>query len=90
MPCDRVAPPPALPDRIGLFDVGFRGDVARGALQVVGHGPVVLVAERVLHQFATTGPTPPSCAWPKASCVPASARNLPSGLVLPSETTMTQ
>ena len=27
---------------------------------------------------AISGPTPPSCAWPNASSVPASARNLPS------------
>ena len=36
---------------------------------------------------ATTGPTPPSCAWPKASVRPWSARNLPSAPLAPSETT---
>ena len=38
-----------LAHRVGLVDVDLRGDVARGALQVVGHRPVVLVAELLAH-----------------------------------------
>jgi len=33
---------------------------------------------------------PPSCAWPNASFVPCSARNVPSGWCAPSETTIVQ
>ena len=40
-----------LADRVGLLDVDLRGDVARGALQVVGDGPVILVVELRLHQL---------------------------------------
>ena len=36
--------------RISLFDVGSRREVARGALQVVSHGPVKLVTECLLDQ----------------------------------------
>ena len=38
----------ALAQLVGLLHVGLRRDVARRALQVVGHGPVELVAERLL------------------------------------------
>jgi hypothetical protein len=79
-----------LADRVGLLDVGLGGDVARGALQVVGHAPVVLEAEALLDDRAMTGATPPSWAWPKASRRPWSARNLPSALFTPSETTTVQ
>ena len=37
-----------LTDRVGLLDVHLRGHVARGALQIVGDGPVKFVAERFL------------------------------------------
>ena len=44
-----------LPDRVGLLDVHLGGDVARGALQVVGNGPVELVAECFLGQLRNLG-----------------------------------
>ena len=76
-----------LADRVGLLEVGLRREMARRALQVVGDRPVVLVAELVLARCAAiSGPTPPSCAWPNASRVPASARSLPSASCRPSET----
>ena len=34
---------------VGVAHVGRRRDVARGALQVVGHRPVELVAQRLTH-----------------------------------------
>ncbi len=39
----------------GLFDIGLGGDVARGALQVVGQGPVHLVAECILDLAGQVG-----------------------------------
>src|SRR6185369_3101064 len=41
--------------RIGLVEVGLRGDVARGTLQVIGHRPVLLELELRLHEVRQHG-----------------------------------
>ncbi len=40
---------------VGLLEVGLRGNVAGGALQVVGNGPVVLVAQFLLDHVGQCG-----------------------------------
>ena len=76
---------------VGLLHVGLGGDVARGALQVVRHAPVVLVAETFLddggHHRCDTAELGMAEG---VACRPWSARNLPSGLFTPSDTTTVQ
>ena len=72
----------ALAEVVGLLDVGLRGDVPRRALQVVGHRPVELVAERVLDHVAR----PPARRrragrGRRRPCVPCSARKRAVGVV---------
>ena len=75
---------------VRLLDVDLRCDVPRRALQVVGDRVVVLEPEPAATSSASVAATPPSCAWPKASVVPASARKRPSASRAPSDTTTTQ
>ena len=50
LPCSAILDG-GLADRIGLLHVVVRGDVAGGALQVVGDRIVILVAQIVAHHF---------------------------------------
>ncbi len=80
-----------LADGVGLFDVHLRGDVARGALQVVGERPVVLVAVRLLDHLRERRRDAAELHVPeRVACVPMSERNLPSASRTPSEATTTQ
>jgi len=64
--------------------------VARGALQVVGDRPVVLVAELVLDELRDHGPDATQLCVAEGVPGAGVGQNLPSAFFTPSETTMAQ
>ncbi len=81
----------ALPTAYDCSDIGLRRDVPRGALQVVGDRPVILVMETVADDARDqrTHASQLRVAERILRC-PASAISLPSALRNPSDTPMQQ
>src|SRR5256886_1662653 len=57
--------PPRLADRIRLLHVDPGGDVARGALQIIRHRPVILVAVRLAHHVGHERGDPAQLGMPE-------------------------
>ena len=80
-----------LADRVGLLDIHFRCDVARGALQIVGDGPMELVAERLLSHLRHHRSDAAQLGMTECILGARLGEKFPVGILrTPSETTITQ